>query len=124
MQYQQENPGWIISETMLGGVTVVSMQTPFMVEQLHDEALQVDGPFNGVTSDAAHGWWQVHNSLLLVSSVFCVLLQSWVPVLNSYLNGATSSHFKHHFLALLESIACIAIEQGKVVSGSLFANVG
>ncbi|KAF9060118.1 hypothetical protein BDP27DRAFT_1407256 [Rhodocollybia butyracea] len=106
MQYQKDNPNWIIAETMLGGVSVVSGQTPFMASQLHDEALQIDGPFNGIVSDAAHGWWR-----------------AWVPVLISYSNGASEQHFEHHFLALLESIASIALQNGKEVIDELFASV-
>ncbi|KAF9059312.1 hypothetical protein BDP27DRAFT_1453400 [Rhodocollybia butyracea] len=81
MQYQKDNPNWLIAETMLGSVSVVSAQTSFMASQLHDEALKIDGPFNGIVSDAAHGWWRVRNSLLLVISVFCQTLLAWVPVL-------------------------------------------
>ncbi|KAF9064588.1 hypothetical protein BDP27DRAFT_1199913, partial [Rhodocollybia butyracea] len=47
------------------------------------------------------------SSLLIISSVFSQILLRWVPVLISYSNGATSTHYEQHFLALLESIARI-----------------
>ncbi|KIK62679.1 hypothetical protein GYMLUDRAFT_242327 [Collybiopsis luxurians FD-317 M1] len=94
MEYQRENPDWIISETMLSGVAVVSMQTPF-TSQLHDEALHIAGPLNGIVSDAAHTWWHEHSSF--------------------YSNGATAWHFNHYFLVLFESIAGIGQDHGKQV---------
>lgn len=30
MKFQTEHPGFIVAETMLGGIAVISMQTPFM----------------------------------------------------------------------------------------------
>ncbi|KAE9384762.1 hypothetical protein BT96DRAFT_1007741 [Gymnopus androsaceus JB14] len=110
MQYQTDNPGWIVSVTMLGTVAVVSAQTPFMQSQLKAEALQVQGPFNGVISDAAHG-----------CSVFNEVMQRWIPALVSYSDGATAAHFELHFLVLMESIARIAQERGKSIEDALFS---
>ncbi|KAF9022911.1 hypothetical protein BDP27DRAFT_1163304, partial [Rhodocollybia butyracea] len=121
--FQLEHPGFIVANTMLGGVTVISGQTPFMASQIHDEALQIDGPFNGIVTDAAHGWWQVRSSLLIISSVFSQILLRWVPVLISYSNGATSTHYEQHFLALLESIARVCTERNKPITDELFTGV-
>lgn len=122
-EFQLKHPGFIVANTMLGGVTVISGQTPFMASQIHDQALQVDGPFNGIISDAAHGWWQVRTSLLIVSSVFSQILLRWVPVLISYSNGASSTHYEYHFLALLESIARVCSERNKPLTDEHFAGV-
>ncbi|KAJ3897592.1 hypothetical protein F5879DRAFT_813774, partial [Lentinula edodes] len=123
MHFQLERPGFIVANTMLGGVTVISAQTPFMASQLHDEALQVDGPFNGIISDAAHGWWKVQTSLLIISSVFSQILLRWIPVLISYSNGASAAHYEYHFLALFESIARIVGERNKTLVDELLAGV-
>ncbi|KAF5358855.1 hypothetical protein D9757_013954 [Collybiopsis confluens] len=123
MEFQRENAGFIVANTMLEGVAVISAQTPFMASQLHSEALAIDGPFNGIVSDAAHDWWKVRNSLLLVSSIFSPILQRWIPALFSYSNGATATHFQYHFLVLMESIASNVLDREKEVADELFAGV-
>ncbi|KAJ4463839.1 hypothetical protein C8J55DRAFT_394042, partial [Lentinula edodes] len=123
MDFQRQHPGFIVANTMLGGVTVISSQTPFMASQLHDEACQIDGPFNGIISDAAHGWWKVQTSLLIISSVFSQIMLRWVPVLISYSNGASSLHYEQHFLALFEAVAQVVNAHNKSLIDELFAGV-
>jgi hypothetical protein len=55
-KFSAQCPGFVIY-SQLGSVTVISLQTAFMVSQLVKDAL-LDGPINGLVSDAAHGWWQ------------------------------------------------------------------
>lgn len=122
-EFQIQNPNFIVSETMIGGVAVISCQTPFMASLLHDKITEVDGPFNGVVSDAAHRWWKVKTSLLIVSSVFVPIIEGWVPALMSYSNGASGRHYELHFLALMESIAKVAVSKGQDIVDELFAQV-
>ncbi|KAH6889065.1 hypothetical protein BKA70DRAFT_1541345 [Coprinopsis sp. MPI-PUGE-AT-0042] len=47
----------------------------------------------------------------------------WVPVLFLYTNGATSKHYKEHFLALMKTIAKRAEDDGVELDDNLFASV-
>jgi hypothetical protein len=83
----------------------------------------LDGPVNGMVSDAAHGWWKNRKALLMISSTYCPVLHCWVPGVVSYTNGASRNHFAAHFLALLQSIALEAERRGISVTDDLFKNV-
>ena len=120
-QFDEEHPNFV-RLSVLGKVAVISMQTPFMASQLIHDNID-DSPINGLVNDAAHGWWQSKNCLLMVTSSYCQILHCWVPVLLSYTNGASAIHFKHHFLALFRSIALQAESQILAVSDHLFAGV-
>ncbi|KAF5360169.1 hypothetical protein D9758_011380 [Tetrapyrgos nigripes] len=122
IDFQSNHPGFIVSETMLGAVAVVSVQTPFMAEQVHEEG-EVNGPFNGIVSDAAHGWWKMSSSVLIMSSVFCSFMLRWVPTLISYSNGSSASHYEYHFLALMESIARTMANKEITVVDEIFAQI-
>ena len=71
-------PGFVIY-SKLDSITVISVQYPLMRSQLVKERL-LEGPINGLVSNAAHGWWKERTSLLVVSSTYC-------PDLLSYTNG-------------------------------------
>ncbi|KAJ7024054.1 hypothetical protein C8F04DRAFT_890996, partial [Mycena alexandri] len=109
--------------SQLGAVTVICMQTPFMASQLLKTELITSGPVNGLVSDAAHGWWLIRTSLLIITSVYCVSLYCWVPAIFSYSNGATAAHYECHFYALLESIAHQAELRKVEVTDELFAGI-
>ncbi|KAJ7719646.1 hypothetical protein B0H16DRAFT_1336531, partial [Mycena metata] len=109
--------------SQLGAVTVICMQTPFMASQLLKAELITTGPVNGLVSDAAHGWWLIRTSLLIITSVYCVELCCWVPAIFSYSNDATAAHYECHFYALLESIAHQAELRKVEVTDELFAGV-
>ncbi|KAF5374009.1 hypothetical protein D9615_009903 [Tricholomella constricta] len=120
-KFEQERPGFIILST-IGKVTVISVQTPFMQSQMvKDEVL--DGPVNGMVSDAAHGWWKERTSLLMVSSTYCPDLFCWVPGVLSFTNGASGEHFMYHFLAVFQAIAHEAEKRHLEVEDRLFAGV-
>ncbi|KAF5379487.1 hypothetical protein D9615_006638 [Tricholomella constricta] len=94
-KFEQEHPGFIILST-IGKVTVISVQTPFMQSQMvKDEVL--DGPVNGMVSDAAHGWWKERTS--------------------------RGEHFMYHFLAVFQTIAHEAQKRHLEVEDRLFAGV-
>ncbi|KAJ7017996.1 hypothetical protein C8F04DRAFT_978179 [Mycena alexandri] len=109
--------------SQLGAVTVICMQTPFMASQLLKTELITSGPVNGLVSDAAHGWWLIRTSLLIITSVYCVSLCCWVPAIFSYSNGATAAHYECHFYALLESIAHQAELRKVEITDELFAGI-
>lgn len=120
-QFDDEHPNFV-RLSVLGKVSVISMQTPFMASQLIHGDID-DSPINGLVNDAAHGWWQSKNCLLMITSIYCLVLHCWVPVLFSYTNGASTTHFKHHFLTLFQSIAMQAESQMIAVTDRLFAGV-
>ncbi|KIK50181.1 hypothetical protein GYMLUDRAFT_253197 [Collybiopsis luxurians FD-317 M1] len=101
MEYQRENPDWIISETMLsGGCSLPLWPLSFMMKHFK----------------------------LLNHSMVLFLMQLMHSGMNAalcwyYSNGATARHFKHHFLVLFESIAGIAQDCGKQVKDELFTNI-
>ena len=54
-KFSTEHPGFVIY-SQLDAVTVISVQSSLMRSQLVKERL-LEGPINGLVSDAAHGWW-------------------------------------------------------------------
>ncbi|KAF9547038.1 hypothetical protein CPC08DRAFT_648858 [Agrocybe pediades] len=119
--FNKEYPSFVRSSS-IGEITVISVQTSFMQSQLlKDYAL--DGQLNGLVSDAAHGWWKQHTSLLIVSSVYCPFCHMWVPGMLTYSNGASAQHFECHFLVLFESIAEEASDREMEVTNDLFVGV-
>ncbi|KAF9522542.1 hypothetical protein CPB83DRAFT_917241, partial [Crepidotus variabilis] len=107
---------------IFGPVTVLSLQTPFMRSKLVSKNT-LDEPINGLVNDAAHGFWKERNSLLMITSVYCPELFCWVPGLMSFTNGASTNHFKYHFMVLFERMAFEAEEQDIPVTDELFAGV-
>ncbi|KAF9529541.1 hypothetical protein CPB83DRAFT_882745 [Crepidotus variabilis] len=119
--FDRSHAGFIVSE-VFGAVTVVSMQTPFMLER-SVQPDHIEEPINGLVNDAAHGFWRERNFLLMISSIYSPDLRCWVPALMSYTNGASGSHFMHHFVTLIEEIALQAEGIGLEVEDRLFAGV-
>ena len=93
-----------------------------MASQLVREE-KLDLPINGFVNDAAHGWWKERNHLLMITSVYSPELACWIPGLMSFTNGASTDHFKWHFLALFESIAEEAGWRQLTINDELFAGV-
>jgi hypothetical protein len=120
-KFSAEHPGFVVY-SQLGSVTVISLQTPFMASQLVKDAV-LDGPLNGLVSDAAHGWWRERTSLLVITSAYSPQLLAWAPGIFSYINGASAEHYKYHFLALFQSIAHEADYRGLKVTDDMFAGV-
>ncbi|KAF9455214.1 hypothetical protein BDZ94DRAFT_1130311, partial [Collybia nuda] len=102
-EFDDEHPGFILL-SVLGKVTVISVQSRFMRSQLVKDTI-LSGPVNGMVNDAAHGWWIERTYLLMVSSTYCPVLHCWVPGVLSFTNGASAEHFKFHFLAVFQSIS-------------------
>jgi hypothetical protein len=120
-KFSADHPGFVIL-SQLDEITVISVQTLFMRSQMVKERL-LDGPINGLVSDAAHGWWKERKSLLMVSSTYCPDLLCWVPGVLSYTNGASAEHFKYHFIGVFQSIAHEAELKNFPVTDALFAGV-
>ncbi|TFK79454.1 hypothetical protein K466DRAFT_460510, partial [Polyporus arcularius HHB13444] len=102
--FDADNPGLVV-HSVVGKVTVISIQQPLMLSELVKETAVTDEPVNGVVSHAAHGFWRQRNCLLMISSAYSRTLRCWLPGILSYTNGATAEHFQHHFYALFKSIA-------------------
>ena len=120
-KFLTEHPEFVIY-SQLDAITVISVQSPFMRSQMVKERL-LEGPINGLVSDAAHGWWKERSSLLVVSSIYCPDLLCWVPGVLSYANGASAEHFKYHFLGVIQSIAQEAELKKHPITDQLFAGV-
>ena len=120
-KFTLEHPNFVLLE-IIGSVTVIALQSPFMASQLVREE-KLDLPINGFVNDAAHGWWKERNHLLMITSVYSPELACWIPALMSFTNGASTDHFKWHFVALFESIAEEAEWQKMTICDELFAGV-
>jgi len=119
--FDREHPGFIIY-SVIGAVTVISVQTQFMRSNLvKDDVLA--GPINGIVNNATHSFWKEKNALLMISSCYCPVLFRWVPGIMSYTNGQTEEHFMHHFYALFQSMAIEAEERNIIVEDKIFAGV-
>ncbi|KAI0689657.1 hypothetical protein BC835DRAFT_1308245 [Cytidiella melzeri] len=79
-QFCKEHPDLTI-RPHLHVATVITIQSEFMASQLIKDTLVINpsDPVEGIVSDAAHGFWQERNHLLIVSSVYSPLLHCWVP---------------------------------------------
>ena len=120
-KFSREHPGFVIF-SRIGEVTVISVQSEFMrALLLKDDTLK--GPLNGMVNDAAHGWWREWNSLLMVTSTYCLELCCWVPGVLSFTNSASAEHFAYHFLAMFQGIAREADSRKLEVTDELFAGV-
>ncbi|XP_006464141.1 hypothetical protein AGABI2DRAFT_120917 [Agaricus bisporus var. bisporus H97] len=69
-QFHGKRPDFILHESFTTlPKTVIVLQTPWMREQsVHDATL--DGPYNGIVTDGAHGFWKSNSAVLQVSSVY------------------------------------------------------
>ncbi|KXN89732.1 hypothetical protein AN958_05272 [Leucoagaricus sp. SymC.cos] len=119
--FSSANPGFIVG-SQLGEANIICFQTPFMRRQLLHDGIET-APLNGIVSDAAHKWWKDFNSVLIVSSVYCVTLGRWVPGLISFADGTKTDHFYFHFLVMMRSMSAEASERGILIDDELFANV-
>lgn len=121
-QFEKDFPGFVIF-SQFGEITIIVMQTPFMLAQLFKTHVIRRDAINGIVSDGAHGYFIEHAALLLMSSAYCLDLDCWVPGIMSYTNGATQEHFCLHFLAMFESMALYAEKQGTKITDKAFKNV-
>ena len=119
--FWNEHPGFLI-RSIMGDIVVLSMQSQvlagdFLKELIPNEAI------NGIVSDAAHGYWLDNNALLIVSSTYSPVLSAWVPGVFTYSNGASATHYMHHFLALFSVISEEAHRRDLDLCDDYFANV-
>ena len=119
--FERNHPGFIVF-SQFGAITIIILQTRFMVTQLIKEQI-IEEAVNGIVSDAAHGYWQDKTNLLIISSSYSTTLQCWVPGMMTYSNGASEDHYQLHFRALFETMAEEAVRQGLPIKDDLFKNV-
>ncbi|KAJ7864093.1 hypothetical protein B0H14DRAFT_2348646, partial [Mycena olivaceomarginata] len=121
-RFEEKHPGFIL-EAQFGDVSVIVMQTPFMSSKLVESVID-DDAVNGIVSDAAHGFWQERNGILIISSTFEPdRLKCWVPGIMSYSNGGTAEHYRIHFVHLFMGMARECLSREIAVTDGLFANV-
>lgn len=117
----KKNPGFVIF-SHVADVTVISFQSAFMASQLVKEGV-LDGPVNGLVSDATHSFFKDREAKLVISSIYSPDLACWVPGIFSYTNGLTIQHYKYHFAALFQSIANEARLRSIEITDEMFAGV-
>jgi hypothetical protein len=107
------------------GVTVISVQTAWMRNQVIPDmsVASENNPVAGLLSDAAHKYFADSNAHLIVTSTFSPVIEKWVPILFSYADGATATHYKLHFITLIEGVALLAREKNLTVTDDLFLMV-
>jgi hypothetical protein len=88
--FQRNHPGYVLY-FQFEVVTVVIVQTQFMVSQLVTDFIE-DKAVNGVISDAVHSFWHSSKDLLIISLTYSALLTCWVPGLMTYAHGGSSEH--------------------------------
>ncbi|KAJ7725505.1 hypothetical protein B0H14DRAFT_2410571, partial [Mycena olivaceomarginata] len=121
-RFEEKHPGFIL-ESQFADVSVIVMQTPFMLSKLVKSVID-DDAVNGIVSDAAHGFWQERNGILIISSTFEPdRLKCWVPGVMSYSNGGTADHYRIHFVHLFMRMARECVSREIEVTDGLFANV-
>jgi hypothetical protein len=119
--FQRNHPGYVLY-SQFEVVTVVVVQTQFMVSQLVINFIE-DEAVNDIVSDAAHGFWHSSKDLLIISSTYSALLACWVPGLMTYANGGSAEHYRLHFLILFNSMADECEKHGREVNDELFGDV-
>ena len=117
----KKNPGFVIF-LHVSDVTVICFQSGFMASQLVKEGI-LDGPVNGLVSDATHSFFKDREAKLVISSIYSPDLACWVPGIFSYTNGSTIQHYKYHFLALFQSIANESRLRDIAITDEIFAGV-
>jgi hypothetical protein len=120
--FEKAHPGFI-RQSSIGEVTVITMQTPFMAELLVKDHHIENEAVNGVVSDATHSYFADPKALLFMSSIFSVSSRYWVPGLISYSNGATTAHYRLHFLQLIVSVIEECRRRGIEFTNEMLANV-
>lgn len=120
-EFCKKNPGFVIF-SQVTDVTVICFQSGFMASQLVKEGV-LDGPVNGLVTDATHSFFKDREAKLVISSIYSPDLACWVPGIFSYTNGSTIQHYKCHFAALLQSIEHESHLRGIEITDEMFAGV-
>ncbi|KAH7879467.1 uncharacterized protein C8R40DRAFT_992789, partial [Lentinula edodes] len=103
--FRAEHPDFILC-AQVDPVGIVSVASPWMRARF--------GTVLSIVSDAAHGFWKKRTDLLIISSVYNERLRCWTPGIFSYADGATSEHYRRHFLAA-NQIVVEQLEQAKIL---------
>jgi len=99
-----------IVDSSIHGPIYITLQTPFMNRMIL-EAVETwiedaqDGPDagrHGFVTDGDHSFFR--QGLLLVSCVFSKVLNSWVPVLYSWIDGQDMPHHRPHFRHIFQAV--------------------
>ncbi|THU80591.1 hypothetical protein K435DRAFT_636133, partial [Dendrothele bispora CBS 962.96] len=77
----------------------------------------------GLLTDGAHKFWSAPNSILIITSAFSPITNMWVPGMFSFADGATTNHYKYHFVAVFQSLAQAALTKGIKITDEMFAIV-
>ncbi|TFK48637.1 hypothetical protein OE88DRAFT_1615346, partial [Heliocybe sulcata] len=119
--FQKAYPGFVIWNT-IGDPTVIVLQSDYMRSLLVKNFIAAD-PDNGLLSDAAHKFWRMREYILIGTTTFATDMQCWVPVLFTFANGQTTTHYQYHFLALFNSIAKECFDRHITITDEMLAQV-
>ncbi|KAJ3925681.1 MAG: hypothetical protein NXY57DRAFT_948889 [Lentinula lateritia] len=111
--FRAEHPDFILC-AQVDPIGIISVASPWMRARFGELSQFTDDAVNGIVSDAAHGFWKKRTDLLIISSVYNERLRCWTPGIFSYADGATSEHYRRHFLAA-NQIVVEQLEQAKIL---------
>lgn len=115
-----------IVDSCLHGPIYITMQTPFMAQML-DEAVDSwiedaeDGPEagrHGFVTDGDHSYFR--QGPLLATCAFNKVLNAWVPVLYTWIDGLDTEHHRPHFHRIF---AAVVEHAGSRFAASLLTHV-
>ncbi|EGG05587.1 uncharacterized protein MELLADRAFT_87855 [Melampsora larici-populina 98AG31] len=93
----------MVSVSLLPENTHMSLQTEWMAEVLVYQDKKKPEPYTGgLLSDVTYRFFE--SGYLLTTSMYNEKIERWVPVLQTWLHELSSSHYKSHFVALLQQI--------------------
>lgn len=122
--FEDKHPGFVLKASLISPIVIV-LQTAFMlarlVENFHPEKTGLG--ISGIATDAAHKFFANRDIVLIVSSVFCHILDRWIPVLITISMGQTSEHYEEHFYNLISRVYNYCKENGLVYDDKLLGMV-
>lgn len=103
-QFAAETGDFVQEMKFTGTIVVVPLQTRHMLDQsiaIMDITVPLDiDPVFGLCADAAHGYFQDRNAVLMSTAKYCPKAHRWESVLFAYSNGQTIEHWRHYFFVL------------------------
>ncbi|KAJ3810475.1 hypothetical protein F5876DRAFT_65597 [Lentinula aff. lateritia] len=97
--FRAEHPDFILC-AQVDPIGIISVASPWMRARFSELSQFTDDAVNRIVSDATHGFWKKRTDLLIISSVYNERLRCWTPGIFYYVDGATSEHYRRHFLAV------------------------
>ncbi len=94
----------VVSSSLMVSELHITFQDDFMRSRLLDKDPVFGRSIGGIVTDSTYSFFK--NGYLTTSSVYCRMLQRWIPVLFTYSENLDKCIFKAHFLGLIGVIRC------------------